>query len=40
VRQALKILKSEIARDMALLGCPTIADIDSSVIRRVGEWET
>jgi hypothetical protein len=31
-------LKSELARDMALLGCPTVRDIDSSVIRKVGTW--
>jgi L-lactate dehydrogenase (cytochrome) len=33
--QALKILKTEIARDMALLGCASIRDIDASLIRRV-----
>jgi L-lactate dehydrogenase (cytochrome) len=39
VTQALKILKTEVARDMALLGCPTIGDIDASLIRRVaGGW--
>jgi L-lactate dehydrogenase (cytochrome) len=39
--QALKILKTELARDMALLGCARIADIDSSLIRRVPNgWAT
>ena len=36
VVQALKILKTELARDMALLGAPTIRDLDASLIRRVG----
>jgi L-lactate dehydrogenase (cytochrome) len=41
VTQALKILKTEIARDMALLGCARIADIDSSLVRRVpAGWST
>jgi L-lactate dehydrogenase (cytochrome) len=41
VHQALKILKTELARDMALLGCPSVSAIDSSVIRRVGaSWAT
>jgi len=41
VVQALKILKTELARDMALLGTPTIRDVDSSVIRTVGSsWAT
>jgi len=41
VVQALQILKTELARDMALLGCPTVRDVDSSVIRRVGaSWAT
>jgi L-lactate dehydrogenase (cytochrome) len=33
--QALKILKTEIERDMALLGCAKIGDIDESLVRRV-----
>ena len=41
VHQALKILKTELARDMALLGCPSVRTIDSSFIRRVGaSWVT
>ena len=36
VTQALKILKTELARDMALLGCASIRDVDASVVRRVG----
>ncbi len=36
VTQALKILKSEIARDMALVGAPTVGDIDARFVRRVG----
>jgi L-lactate dehydrogenase (cytochrome) len=36
VTQALKILKTEIARDMALLGVASLRDIDSSLIRKVG----
>src|SRR5262245_64177170 len=36
VHQALKILKTELARDLALLGCPSVRDIDSSFRRRVG----
>jgi L-lactate dehydrogenase (cytochrome) len=39
--QALKILKTEIARDMALLGCASIRDISSDLIRRVPRaWST
>ena len=39
--QALKILKTEIERDMALLGCAKIGDIDESLIRRVPRgWST
>jgi isopentenyl diphosphate isomerase/L-lactate dehydrogenase-like FMN-dependent dehydrogenase len=39
--QALDILKTELARDMALLGCAKIADIDSSLVRKVpGAWAT
>jgi L-lactate dehydrogenase (cytochrome) len=41
VRQALSLLKTEIARGMALLGCGKLSDIDSSLIRRVGGgWPT
>jgi L-lactate dehydrogenase (cytochrome) len=41
VVQALKILKTELARDMALLGASTIRDIDASLVRRVGaSWAT
>jgi L-lactate dehydrogenase (cytochrome) len=41
VIQALNILKTEVARDMALLGCARLSDIDSSLIRRVaGGWAT
>jgi len=36
VMQALKILKTEIARDMALLGVASLRDIDSSLVRKVG----
>jgi L-lactate dehydrogenase (cytochrome) len=36
VRQALKILRSEVERDMALLGCRSVADLDESMLRRVG----
>ena len=36
VTQALKILKSEIARDMALVGAPTVGHIDARLVRRVG----
>lgn len=36
VRQALKILRTEIERDMALLGCRSLADLDESMLRRVG----
>jgi L-lactate dehydrogenase (cytochrome) len=34
--QALTILKTELARDMALLGVASLRDIDGSLIRRVG----
>src|SRR5690606_3358419 len=37
VAQALKILKTELARDLALLGCPRVADLDASFVRRVRE---
>jgi L-lactate dehydrogenase (cytochrome) len=33
--QALHILKTELARDMALLGCASVRDIDSTLVRRV-----
>jgi len=36
VVQALKILKTELARDMALLGCASVRDIDASFVRAVG----
>jgi L-lactate dehydrogenase (cytochrome) len=36
VTKALSILKTELARDMALAGVAKIADVDSSLIRRVG----
>ena len=36
VAQALKILRTEIERDMALLGCARLADIDASLVREVG----
>jgi L-lactate dehydrogenase (cytochrome) len=36
VRQALKILRTEVERDMALLGCRSVADLDESMLRRVG----
>ena len=35
VTQALNILKTELARDMALAGVAKLADIDGSLIRRV-----
>lgn len=35
VHQALKILRTEIERDMALLGCPSIGNLDESMIREV-----
>jgi len=39
VMQALKILRSELERDMALAGVSRIADIDASLVRRVqGPW--
>ena len=38
VVQALKILKTELARDMALLGCASVRHIDASFVRRVGVW--
>jgi L-lactate dehydrogenase (cytochrome) len=34
--KALNILKTEIARDMALLGVASLRDVDSSLVRRVG----
>ena len=38
-KQALKILRNEVERDMALLGVSRIADIDESLVRRVpGPW--
>jgi L-lactate dehydrogenase (cytochrome) len=41
VVQALKILKTELARDMALLGVAKLRDIDASLVRRVGAvWAT
>jgi L-lactate dehydrogenase (cytochrome) len=41
VTQALKILRSEIERDMALLGCSRLADLDESWVRKVGgRWPT
>ena len=41
VVQALKILKTELARDMALLGVAKLRDIDASLVRRVGaSWAT
>jgi L-lactate dehydrogenase (cytochrome) len=41
VHQALKILKTELARDMALLGCPSVRAIDFNFIRSVGaSWAT
>jgi len=33
--QALKILRTEIERDMALLGCASLADLDERMVRRV-----
>lgn len=36
--QALTILKTELARDMALAGCASLRDIDRSLIRRVPGW--
>jgi L-lactate dehydrogenase (cytochrome) len=36
VAKALTILKTELARGMALAGAATLRDIDSSLIRRVG----
>jgi L-lactate dehydrogenase (cytochrome) len=39
VAQALKILRTEIERDMALLGCARLKDLDSSLVRKVaGAW--
>jgi L-lactate dehydrogenase (cytochrome) len=35
VVQALKILRTEIERDMALLGCARLADLDASMVRKV-----
>ena len=41
VTQALKILKTELARDMALLGCANVRAIDPSFVRQVGaSWAT
>jgi L-lactate dehydrogenase (cytochrome) len=41
VTQALKILKTELARDMALLGVAKLGDIDASLVRKVGaSWAT
>lgn len=41
VTQALKILRTEIERDMALLGCNKVADLDESMVRKVGGgWPT
>jgi L-lactate dehydrogenase (cytochrome) len=36
--QALTILKTELARDMALAGCARLTDIDRSLIRKVPGW--
>jgi L-lactate dehydrogenase (cytochrome) len=36
VTKALTILKSELARDMALLGVANLRDIDTSLVRSVG----
>lgn len=39
--KALKILRSDVERDMALLGCASLADLDESRIRRVpASWST
>jgi L-lactate dehydrogenase (cytochrome) len=35
VVQALKILRTEIERDMALLGCASLADLDERMVRKV-----
>jgi L-lactate dehydrogenase (cytochrome) len=41
VVQALKILRTEIERDMALLGCNKLADLDERMVRKVGGgWST
>ena len=37
VAQALKILKSELRRNLALLGCPRVTELDASFVRRVRE---
>jgi len=36
VRRVLQLFKSEIDRNMALLGCPALNDVDHSVIARLG----
>jgi L-lactate dehydrogenase (cytochrome) len=36
VHRALAILRSELERDMALLGVPSIAQLDETIVRRVG----
>jgi L-lactate dehydrogenase (cytochrome) len=39
VTQALKILRTEIERDMALLGCARLKDLDATLVRKVaGAW--
>ena len=39
VAQALKILRTEIERDMALLGCARLKDLDATLVRKVaGAW--
>jgi L-lactate dehydrogenase (cytochrome) len=39
VTQALKILRTEIERDMALLGCARLQDLDATLVRKVaGAW--
>ena len=35
--RALEILRTELERDMALLGAPTLADVDRQMLRRVGD---
>ena len=37
-RRALEILRGELERDMALIGAARLADLDASMVRRVGEW--
>ncbi|MDX1562994.1 MAG: alpha-hydroxy acid oxidase [Gammaproteobacteria bacterium] len=40
-KQALKILRTELERDMALIGCAKLADLDPSMLSRVGSgWPT